>query len=74
LDWACSWTELESTVHIISHRLKQNSTFKLEDVFIRRFIMEPSMWHVRAIPWKTAYGPKVKDACVLKETAMGETK
>jgi hypothetical protein len=22
-------------------------------------IMEPSMWHVRAIPWKAAYGPQV---------------
>jgi hypothetical protein len=22
-------------------------------------IMEPSMWHISAIPWKTAYGPQV---------------
>jgi hypothetical protein len=30
-------------------------------------IMEPSMWHASAIPWKVAYGPQVKIACVLNE-------
>jgi hypothetical protein len=33
-------------------------------------IMEPSMWHVSAIPWKAAYGPQVKRACVLNEKTM----
>jgi hypothetical protein len=33
--------------------------------------MEPSMWHVSAIPWKAAYGPQEKKACALNETTMG---
>jgi hypothetical protein len=36
--------------------------------------MEPSMWHVSAIPWKAAYSPKVKNAGALNEKTMGGTK
>jgi hypothetical protein len=38
-------------------------------------IMEPSMWHVSAIPSKAAYGHQVKkNACALNEQTMGGTK
>jgi hypothetical protein len=31
-------------------------------------IMEPSMWHFHAIPWKAAYGPQViKSVCPKRE-------
>jgi hypothetical protein len=37
-------------------------------------IIKLSMWHISAIPWKAAYGPHVKNACVLNEKTMSETK
>jgi hypothetical protein len=33
--------------------------------------MEPSMWHVSAIPWKAAYGPQVKKYVCLKRENNG---
>jgi hypothetical protein len=37
-------------------------------------IMEPSMWHVIAIPWKAAFYPRLKIVCALNENTMSETK
>jgi hypothetical protein len=33
-------------------------------------IMEPSMLHVGAIPWKAAYGPQVKNKIAFEKNAM----
>jgi hypothetical protein len=52
----------------ITVQFKQNSTLNMDwynfetsaDGVHMAVIMEPSMWHVSAMPWKAAYGPQVK--------------
>jgi hypothetical protein len=77
------YCQVQTTVRASYHRLKQNSTFKQEMANfwnIRRcvhtaFVMEPSMWHFRAIPWKTAYGSQeIESVCPKTRKTMDGTK
>jgi hypothetical protein len=61
--WKLPSTPPSTGLSRIQH-LTRNGTI-LEFWNIRRcvhmsVIMEPSMWHVSAIPWKAAYGPQVQ--------------
>ena len=68
----------------IVHARAENSTFNMKSkkfefwnintCVCQAFSMASSILHVNAIPWKAAYGPKVKECvCLKRRKTMGET-